>query len=323
MSFSSKVKEEIAGQMGSARHCHVAELAALMIPCARVQMGEQGPSAILFGSENHFLLRKCFTILKKTFNINTAFWESALFGVSEGEFFQVPLTQGVREVLDAVKWPADTVASVQTISPLLLRSSCCKRAALRGLFLGLGSMSDPKSGYHLEFVCAKEELAKEIVELASSFDLDVRIAIRKKYYVAYMKEGAAIVDLLNVMEAHVSLMELENLRILKDISNSVNRRVNCEAANIMKTVNAAGKQVADIKLIEKERGLKSLPEGLQEAAMLRLNYPDMTLSELAAAMDPPIGKSGMNHRLRKLSEIAEEIRGLRVSDGVSGERGEL
>ena len=196
----------------------------------------------------------------------------------------------------------------ETVSSLLTKNSCCKRAALRGAYLTIGSMSNPQRSYHLEFVCASEKQAMQLCEILGGFELEAKIVQRKKYYVVYMKEGSAIVDLLNIMEAHVALMELENLRILKDISNSVNRRVNCEAANIVKTVNAANRQVADIELIKEKKGISALPENLREAAVLRLEHPDATLSELSQMMNPPIGKSGMNHRLRKLSEIAEEIR---------------
>lgn len=123
-----------------------------------------------------------------------------------------------------------------------------------------------------------------------------------------MKEGKAIVDLLNVMEAHVALMNLENLRILKEVRNSVNRRVNCEAANITKTVNAASRQIEDILLLKERYGLENLPENLREMAEVRLEYPDAPLKELGELLEPPVGKSGVNHRLRKLSEMAEKLR---------------
>ena len=131
---------------------------------------------------------------------------------------------------------------------------------------------------------------------------------RKKYYVVYIKEGSQIVDILNVMEAPVSLMELENIRIVKEMRGSVNRQVNCETANINKTVSAAVKQIEDIRFIQSVAGLSGLPESLQEMARIRLERPDATLKELGEALEPPVGKSGVNHRLRKLSLVAEELR---------------
>ena len=131
---------------------------------------------------------------------------------------------------------------------------------------------------------------------------------RKKYYVVYIKEGSQIVDILNVMEAPVSLMELENIRIVKEMRGSVNRQVNCETANINKTVSAAVEQIEDIRFIQSVAGLSGLPESLQEMARIRLERPEATLKELGEALEPPVGKSGVNHRLRKLSLVAEELR---------------
>lgn len=173
----------------------------------------------------------------------------------------------------------------------------------------IGSMSDPEKSYHLEFVCAYRESAEQLRQMIHGFDVEAKIVIRKKYYVVYLKEGAGIVDLLNIMEAHVSLMNFENYRIVKEMRNSINRKVNCETANITKTVNASSKQTEDILLIREHYGFQNLPDSLRETAEIRLQYPDATLKELGQNLTPPVGKSGMNHRLRKLSEIADRIRG--------------
>ncbi len=142
----------------------------------------------------------------------------------------------------------------------------------------------------------------------NSFEADAKIVTRKKNQVVYVKEGTHIVDLLNVMGAHEALMNLENVRIVKEMRNSVNRQVNCEMANISKTVNAAVRQIEDIVYIRDHMGLESLPDHLREMALLRLKYPDVPLKELGSYLNPPVGKSGVNHRLRKLSKIAEEMR---------------
>lgn len=143
----------------------------------------------------------------------------------------------------------------------------------------------------------------------TSFEIDAKIILRKKYYVVYVKEGSQIVDMLNIMEAHNALMALENIRIAKEIRNSVNRQVNCETANINKTVSAAVKQVEDITYIKNTVGFGELSEALQEMAILRLSYPEATLQELGKLLSTPVSKSGVNHRLRKLSQIAHELRG--------------
>ncbi len=152
-------------------------------------------------------------------------------------------------------------------------------------------------------------MAEDIKKLIDSLDIDARIVQRKKYYVVYIKESTAIVDLLNVMEAPVSLMNMENERIVKEMRGAINRRVNCETANITKTVNAASRQTTDILYLRDHYGFENLPEILRDMAEARLQYPDATLLELGKCLDPPVGKSGVNHRLRKLSELAEKIRG--------------
>ena len=171
-----------------------------------------------------------------------------------------------------------------------------------------GSISNPEKSYHIEIVCANSKKAEQIKEMINSFGLESKVINRKRAYVVYLKEGSQIVDLLNIMMAPVALMEFENVRILKEMRNSVNRIVNCETANINKTVSAAVKQTEDIKYIQEMIGLEQLPEGLQEIAELRLTYPNATLKELGDLLTTPLGKSGVNHRLRKLSEIAEKLK---------------
>ena len=146
------------------------------------------------------------------------------------------------------------------------------------------------------------------MRIINTFDIDSKIVKRKKHYIVYVKEGAQIVDLLNVMEAHVALMKLENIRILKEMRNSVNRKVNCETANINKTVSAAVKQLEDIKIVSEKIGFDNINENLAEIAKVRLDNPDATLKELGELLDPPVGKSGVNHRLRKLSDLADTLR---------------
>lgn len=287
MSFSSKVKEELARHISPARHCQIAELAAIMNFCGQYGRDSEGNYTIGFQTENEEVVRKGFTLLKKTYNIED--------GVALDE-------QAVREVLQKLG------ELDRPVSRLIVKNTCCKRAFLRGAFLSVGSMSDPAKSYHLEFACTDERKAKQLQELMSDFDIDSRIILRKRYYVVYLKEGSGIVDLLNVCEAPVSLMDMENHRILKEMRNSVNRRVNCETANIAKTVNAAARQVEDIEYLKTHYDFRNLPPALREMAEVRLENPDASLKELGEYFNPPIGKSGVNHRLRKLGELAERVR---------------
>jgi len=290
MSFSGEVKQELERVLPGARHCQLAELAAILHFGCRIEKDIDGKTEVVLQTENESVSRKYFTLLKKTFIIGTdAEKMLQALKVFDGE-------EQIRQLSDEV-------------NPILMKNSCCKRAFLRGAFLCTGSMSDPQKSYHIEFVCDVEKQAQQIRDVISSFDLEAKIVKRKKYYVVYLKEGAGIVDLLNVMGAHLSLMNLENLRIEKEMRNSINRQVNCEAANITKMVNAANKQIDDILWLEKHYGLSNLPDNLQEMARIRLAYPESSLQELGGYLNPPVGKSGVNHRLRKLSEIAEKIKG--------------
>jgi DNA-binding protein WhiA len=194
------------------------------------------------------------------------------------------------------------------VAPTIATKSCCRRSFIRGAFLAAGSLSNPNKAYHFEIVVSQEKNGELLCEVMRSFDIDAKMIARKYHYVVYVKEGAQIVDLLNVMEAHVALMEFENVRILKEMRNTINRKVNCEAANINKTVKAASRQVEDILYIRDTVGLATLAEGLEEIALLRIEYPEASLKELGEMLSPPVGKSGVNHRLKKLCEIAEGLR---------------
>ena len=292
MSFSGKVKEELMEHYAKARHCDLAELSAIVHMCGVFGQDKKGVCFFKVHTENLGVARKCFTLLKKTFNIrtdivvrrNTAKESSSYFLYAKGE-----------ELL--------------AIRDTIVQAVCCKRAYIRGAFIASGSMSNPSKSYHFEIVCSSEEQAEYLRDMINTFEMEAKIVNRKKTYVVYLKEGSQIVDILNVMEAHVALLELENVRILKEMRNSVNRKVNCETANINKTVSAAVRQMEDIIYIRDTIGFEKLPEGLKDVALTRLAYPEAALKELGELMENPLGKSGVNHRLRKLSSIAEKLRG--------------
>ena len=287
MSFSQEVKAELAKRATSAKHCQLAELAAIMNLCGQYGFDADGNVTIGFQTENEACVKKGFTLLKKTFNIDS------------GSVIKKDDLYKIIDKIGDLNGPAKEE---------LYERTCCKRAFLRGAFLGVGSMSDPEKSYHLEFNCDVKAKAEQLQQLMKTFEIDSKIILRKKNYVVYIKEGSCIVDLLNVCEAPIALMNMENSRILKEMRNSVNRRVNCETANIAKTVGAAARQISDIRLLKERYGFQNLPMPLREMAQIRLDHPDAPLKELGDYFDPPIGKSGVNHRLRKLSELAESIK---------------
>jgi len=296
MSFSSQIKEELDKVNLSARHCQLAELAALYRFCVKNE--ENKITGLSFSSDNELAVRKAYALLRKTFNLyKDSSWDDSVYD-KKGSTFKLTI-----EDMEL----SNKISKALSQDNLLVKN-CCKRAFIRGAFLAIGSVSDPEKSYHLEFVCKDESEANYIAKQLEEFSIDAKVILRKKYYVLYVKDGTSIVDTLNVMGAHIAMMELENTRILKEVRNSVNRKMNCELANIGKTVSASQKQIDDInKLMKFPKIYGNLPQNLQEMAELRIQNPEASLKELGELSSPPLGKSGVNHRLRKLCEIADAI----------------
>ncbi len=313
MSFSSNVKDELSKQVSTARHCQIAEIAAIVSLCGRITISEDDRYSIKVHTENIAVARKYFTLLKKTFNIRTeiSIRQNTYLKKSRTYTISVKSHKDTIDILTSTKLldsDGEINENMSIVDNVVIMNQCCKRAFIRGAYLATGSISDPEKFYHFEIVCSTMKKAEQLQKIIVSFQIDAKIVERKKHFVVYIKEGSGIVEILNVMEAHVSLMELENVRILKEMRNSVNRKVNCETANINKTVSAAIKQIDDIRYIKETIGLSKLSDGLEEMALVRLENPEASLKELGMLLEPPVGKSGVNHRLRKLSDIAEGLR---------------
>lgn len=310
MSFSSEVKEELSEQIASGRHCRLAETAAILSLCGKIVITENDRYCVKIQTENLAVARKYFTLLRKTFNIRAEVSVRKSRGV---RFYSVIVAkdQEARRLLGETCLLDEDGNISECMSPMhhrLLKQNCCRRAFIRGAFLAVGSVSDPEKSYHFEIVCAAPEKARQLQELLASYDVDAKTVLRKRHYVVYIKEGSQIVELLALMGAHISLMQLENVRIVKEMRNSVNRKVNCETANLNKTVSAAVRQAEDIRYIQERIGLDKLPVDLEETARLRLEHTEASLKELGDMLCPKVGKSGVNHRLRKLSQIADDLR---------------
>lgn len=300
MSFAGKVKEELSTQTGKAGHCQIAEIAALFSVDGKIILEENGNNLVKFVTENLTVAKKYYMLVKKVFHTKP---EISVRGEHQYTVYLLS-DPDVTAFMKAIRvFDSDVL-----VPDGLIQRPCCKRAFLRGLFMVAGSVTDPNSGYHLEIMAGSPERAVRIQEIMGVFGLDAKIVERKRNVIVYVKDGEKIVDFLNVTGAHVSLMEFENVRILKEMRNSINRRVNCETANIKKTVSASSRQMGDIRYIYDTIGFGTLSENLRTIAKLRLENPDVTLKELGEMLDPPIGKSGVNHRLRKLSETAANLR---------------
>ncbi len=300
MSFSSEVKNEMLKVSDSARHCKIALLAAFINFCG---FYDSANDRLILIAENTAVIERTVGLIEELLGFRA---EILPFEGRRGIRLEdktvvdklINITMGGRRGYD-----------IPPIDPLVVSSVCCKRAYLRGAFICSGSVSDPSKQYHLEFTNSGYEHAEALKNLISSFGIDAKIIMRKKHYVVYIKEGEQIVDMLNIMSAHRALLEFENLRVVKDLRNNLNRIVNCETANINKVVSAGVRQVEAIEYIQKTVGLGHLSENLRQMAKIRLEYPDLSMKELGEKLDPPVGKSGVNHRLKKLCLIAENLKG--------------
>ncbi|MBF7081672.1 DNA-binding protein WhiA [Desulfallas sp. Bu1-1] len=309
MSFSLITKNELARVVGPRQCCKQSELAALIKMDGSLQISGRKVSLNII-NQNAAVARKLFKLSKELFGVRTEVLVRKKVRLRKNNVYMVrmPPQDGLLEMLVKLGILREDGSLQEGMPRDLLRNECCRRAYLRGVFLGGGSVNSPGGTYHMEIITSKERLAHDICLLLQKFGLPARASIRKNWFVVYLKESEQIVECLNIMGAHSALLEFENARIYKDMRNRVNRLVNCETANLNKTVNASLRQAENIRLIARLIGMDKLPPSLREVAELRMNYPDASLKELGEMTDPPLGKSGVNHRLRKLERIADKLR---------------
>ena len=301
MSFSTDVKEELLSMTEGARHCALAKLAAIINI-----IGGVSDDCIIVHNDNDKILDKTALLINNLFNYKPEIYDNRIVIMDKDIVDKIVAATGIRRDNDFI---GDTL-----MDPLKIASVCCKRAYLRGAFVCCGSISDPNKQYHLEFSANDYDIIALIQTIILSFGSEAKIIERKSYFVLYLKEGEQIVDMLNIMAAHRALLQVENLRVVKDMRNRVNRIVNCETANLNKVVFAAVNQIESINYIIEKRGLEYLPESLKTIAELRLNNPEASLKELSELTNPHVGKSGVNHRLKKICEISEKLKGASSND---------
>ena len=304
MSFSAQVKEEISRLPAEHKKYAAAELYAAFLSVGVLSLSSSG-LALKISFEQHFTARRFYQLLRDFFHVDCEILQLNN-NLNTKKTFSLVITgrQTVTQLLADIGFPADHLLSVTPDTALFLTQRE-RIHFLRGLFLSCGSLTHPQKNYHAEFVLKSRESAQFTGKILKKAELFFKTVLRKSDYVIYLKSGDSISNLLSLLGAHASLLEYENIRVLKDMRNNINRAVNCETANISKTVSAAQKQMMDIRKIEERCGLDRLSPVLGEAAMLRLSHPDSTLSELAELAGT--SKSAMNHRLRKLKQIAEEL----------------
>ncbi|GKV69923.1 putative sporulation transcription regulator WhiA [Sporosarcina sp. NCCP-2716] len=308
MSFASETKKELT-QIESEDCCTKAEIAAFIRMNGVVSFSNKSLTLDV-QTENAAIARRLYSNLKKLYTFKVELLVRRKMRLKKNNVYICRVREEARELLDDLDILSNTFQSNQSITDRIIPNDCCKRAYLRGAFLAGGSVNNPEtSSYHLEIFSLYQEHSDALVSLMNDYQLNAKSIERKKGFVAYLKEAEKIADFLSIIGAHVALMRFEDIRIVRDMRNSVNRLVNCETANLNKTISAAQRQVENIKLIQSTVGLDSLPDRLQEIAHLRVEYQDVTLKELGEMLSGgPVSKSGVNHRLRKIDEIAERVR---------------
>jgi DNA-binding protein WhiA len=307
LSFAALTKKELT-LIEAEPCCEKAELSALIRMNGSVQLSNQ--RVILdISTENAAIARRIYTLLKKTFQLHAELLVRKKMRLKKNNVYIVRVPNQVQELLSELRIVSEGFVFTPGIDKQIIRNNCCKRAYLRGAFLAGGSVNNPEgSSYHLEIVSSYEEHCRSLCRLANRFELNARCIERKKGFVLYLKEGEKIIEFLSIIGAHQALLRFEDVRIMKDMRNSVNRIVNCETANLNKTIGAAVRQIENIRLLQKNIGLENLPEKLREVAKIRLQHPDLNLKEVGDMLKGNVSKSGVNHRLRKIDEMAEKLR---------------
>lgn len=300
MSFSNDVKNELSRIETNDVAGDKAELLGLLRMSGAIVIRGMNVG-IHFSTENAALARRALQLLKSNYQVQTEVVITRSRRLKKNNRYQVQVIPSPQ--VSTALYELQLLSVESDLNNPLLENHDCKRTFLRGAFLGGGSISRPSSDYHLEMVTENEDFAHTIIKIMQSFSLKAKLTDRKNEYIVYLKDGESIINFLSVIGAHNAMMELENVRIVKEMRNNVNRAVNCETANLNKVVKAAVRQVRCIHYIDEHMGLAELPQPLQEVAKLRLEHQDVSLNDLVE-YSGGLGKSGINHRLKKLQEIA-------------------
>jgi len=312
MSFSADTKEELARLGGQKSCCELAELAALVRMDGTLQISAHQMYTLNVTTESAPVARKIFRLVKDVLKRPVDIVVRRKLRLRKNNSYMVRIYLRGLDDLKNLGLVDEEGQILHEIAPNLIKKRCDQKAYLRGAFLAGGSINNPEGTYHLEIVSNDEQHANALCQLVNRFKLGAKVSMRKHWYVVYIKESEHIVEFIGFIGAHRALLEFENVRVLKDVRNQVNRLVNCETANLDKIVDAAVRQLENIQLILSTIGLQSLPPTLREMAELRLEFPDASLKELGEMLRPKVGKSGVNHRMRKIDELAERIRPQRM-----------
>lgn len=307
MSFTTEVKEELSRVEPICSHCDAATLAALIRIEGTIFVNGPGRYRLEISTDVSQVARFIIRALHGMYALKTDLtMRRSVLHKTPNWLIDVPTQPGLTEALRDLGVLNDEGLQ-RGIDPALVQKSCCASAYLRGIFLGSGFISNPRGDFHFEITVESQPIARDIVDLLEKKGINAKIVERRNTYTVYLKSGAAISAFLAFVGAHQSALKMENERVIKSVRNDVNRRVNAEIANQAKTAEASVEQVQAIRTLLDHRDIKSLPRGLQEYIQLRVRYPEATLKELGERANPPLSKSAIYHRVRRIEQMAREV----------------
>ncbi|MES9682818.1 DNA-binding protein WhiA [Gottfriedia acidiceleris] len=308
MSFASETKKELT-TIEIKDCCSKSELSSLIRMNGSLSIANR-QFIVDVVTENAAIARRIYVLIKRVYDVDVELLVRKKMRLKKNNVYIVRIKEEAKHILNDLYITGEGFTFTNEIAKELIAKKCCKRSYLRGAFLAGGSVNNPEtSSYHLEIFSLYKGHTEEICRLMNEFGLNAKTLERRKGYITYLKEAEKITEFLNVVGAHSALLRFEDIRILRDMRNSVNRLVNCETANLNKTISAAFRQIENIRYIQNSVGLDILPPKLREIAELRVAYEDVTLKELGEMVSSgAISKSGINHRLRKIDEIADKLR---------------
>ncbi|MGI6550444.1 MAG: DNA-binding protein WhiA [Syntrophomonadales bacterium] len=308
-SFSGETKNELARVVPGNRCCQVAELSALLRLNGRLELTGNNRKTLCITTENAGIARKSFKLFKALFEfpLTVVMETKRRFNTNRYYLVNAHLDEQHITILNELGIIDDENHLVYGVERGIVRKRCCKRTYMRGVFLARGSVSKPGGSYHLEMVFPTYELARSVQRVGESLGIKLRLTERKKTFLLYLKDSDQIVDFIRLIGANYALLEFENVRVYKSMKNQVNRQVNCETANLEKTLEASWRQVENIRRLIDRYTVEGLPENLRELAVLRLDYPDSSLKELGEMLSPPLSKSGVAYRMKKLEQLSEGL----------------
>lgn len=307
MSFTTEVKEELSRVEPTCSHCDAATLAALIRIEGSILLNGPGHFRLEISTDAPQVARFIIRALHEMYQLKTDLtMRRSVLHKTPNWLIEVPSQPGLNEALRDLGILGEEGLQ-RGIDPGFVRKSCCAAAYLRGVFLGSGFISNPRGDFHFEITVESQTMANDIVDLLATKDIHAKIVERRNSHTVYLKSGSAISSFLAFVGAHQAALKMENERVIKSVRNDVNRRVNAEIANQAKTAEASVEQVQAIRTLLEHRDIASLPKGLQDYIRLRVRYPEATLKELGERANPPLSKSAIYHRVRRIEQMAREV----------------